>query len=422
MKSTTELSYRDKNFLLSASSNGIFIDLFSINGWLLQIFAVDILLAHDALVGSLVLAYPIIMALELCALAFVAYVDYRKFLFYSFATRGLLVVGMLITAYHQFVPALLPILYYTAFFFHIAGFHVCWPLYVKNQIMPDRRGRVLGLARAYTNLLSLMGLILIFIAGKYAPDSAAFVGLGLAIFASVVSLTGLRGGHAKTSIRFGSEQSLISRAFLPNLLPFMHRLASDGNFRKATMESLSLGLVTLPMPLFFLPQTGLIDQSGIILSFIVGTLATISLYPTFGKFIDRSRERVYVLTLLSGAASMVATAAALSLREMVPSYIALAAALGAIGCNFISVRLAGLFTYTRALDVGNHALAAASALIITWVFDLAAWWIVGAMYLLSRFGTTSDIGLNYSLLCVASTFAGGILFIVSRQQQTTQHA
>jgi hypothetical protein len=80
MKLTTELTYRDKNFLLSASSNGIFIDLFSINGWLLQLFAVDILLAHESLVGSLVLAYPVIMALELCALALVAYVDYRKFL------------------------------------------------------------------------------------------------------------------------------------------------------------------------------------------------------------------------------------------------------------------------------------------------------------------------------------------------------
>jgi hypothetical protein len=101
MKLTTELTYRDKNFLLSASSNGIFIDLFSINGWLLQLFAVDILLAHESLVGSLVLAYPVIMALELCALALVAYVDYRKFLVYSFIIRALLVVGMLISAYHQ---------------------------------------------------------------------------------------------------------------------------------------------------------------------------------------------------------------------------------------------------------------------------------------------------------------------------------
>jgi hypothetical protein len=422
MKSTTKLTYRDKNFLRSASSNGIFVDLFSINGWLLQIFAVDILLAHDTLVGSLVLAYPIIMVLELCALALVACVDYRKFLFYSFAIRGLLVVGMLITAYRQTVPTLVPILYYTAFFFHIAGFHVCWPLFVKNQITPDRRGRVLGLARAYTNLLSLTGLALIFIAGKYAPDSAAFVGLGLAVFASIVSLTGLRVGYARTNIQRGTKRGRTSEHLLQDLFTFMHRLASDGNFRKAMTETLSLGLVTLPMPLFYLPQTGLIGQSVIILAFIVGTFTTIAVYPAFGKFMDRSRERAYVLALVSGVASMMAAAAALSLRDSVPSYIVSAAVLAAVASNFISSRLAGLFSYTRALDVGNHSLAAASTLVIAWVFDLAAWLVVAAMHLLPRFGQTPDIGWNYSLVCVASTFACGIFVLLSRWQQTTQHA
>jgi hypothetical protein len=421
MKLTTELTYRDKNFLLSASSNGIFIDLFSINGWLLQLFAVDILLAHESLVGSLVLAYPVIMALELCALALVAYVDYRKFLVYSFIIRALLVVGMLISAYHQTFPALVPVLYYTAFFFHIAGLHVCWPPFVKSQIAPDRRGRVLGVARACTNLLSLMGLTLIFVAGKYAPQSAAFVGLGLAVFASGVSLAGLREVHVKTTIRLDSEQRLVSRIKLADLFPFMHRLACDGNFRKATLETLSLGLVTLPLPLLFLPQTGLIDQSGIVLSFIVGTFMSISFYPTFGTFMDRSRKRAYVLALVAGAASMIGIAAALPFRATAPT-IALAAAVAAVASNVIGVKLAGLFSYTRALDVGNPSLASASALIIAWSFDLAAWLVVAAIHLLSRFGAISDIGWSYSLVCVISTFASGLFLVLSRQQQTTQHA
>ena len=57
------LGHHDRDFLLSASSNGIFIDLFSINGWLLQIFAVQILLTHKSLINSLVLAYPLDRAL-----------------------------------------------------------------------------------------------------------------------------------------------------------------------------------------------------------------------------------------------------------------------------------------------------------------------------------------------------------------------
>ena len=421
MKLFTELTYRDKNFLLSASSNGIFIDLFSINGWLLQVFAVDILLAHESLVGSLVLAYPIIIALELCALALVAYVDYRKFLFYSFIIRALLVVGMLISAYHQTFPALVPVLYYTAFFFHIAGLHVCWPLFAKSQIAPDRRGRILGVARACTNLLSLIGLTLIFVAGKFAPESATFVGLGLAVFASGVSLAGLREGHVKTRIRIDSEQGLVSRTILADLFRFMRLLASDGNFRKASMETLSLGLVTVPLPLLFLPQTGLIDRSSVVLSFIVGTFISISFYPSFGKFMDRSRKRAYVLALVAGAASMIGIAAALPLREIAPT-IGLAAAVAAVASNFISVKLAGLFSYTRALDVGNPALASASALIVAWSFDLAAWLVVAAIHLLSRFGSISDIGWNYSLVCVISTFTSGLFLVLSRQQQTTQHA
>lgn len=427
MKSTTKsvsLTSRDRSFVLSASSNGVFIDLFSINGWLLQIFAVQILITHKSLVDSLVLAYPVVMVLELCALALVSYVDYRKLLFVSFGLRSLLVAAMLIPAYLGTLPQLVPFFYYTAFFFHIAGLHVCWPLFVKDQIPAHRRGHILGLARAYTNVLSLSALFLIFVAGKFVQDLAALVGLAATVLASCLALTGIsqQRDHshvADSPCRHGPDESVPR---LRNFLASLHRLAADRSFRKVAIETLSLGVATLPLPLLFLPQTGLIGNSSIVLAFIIGTAISILVFPAFGKLMDRSQTKAYSLVLATGLASMLAIAAVLILRDVLSSHIVLAGAFLGIASNFVTVRLAGLFSYKRALEVGESELTATSAVTIAWVFDLAGWSVVAAMQFLPGIEPTGGVYQNYVLICLAAAAASFVFFLFSRQQRVTQHA
>jgi hypothetical protein len=425
MKSTTKsvsLTSRDRSFVLSASSNGVFIDLFSINGWLLQIFAVQILITHKSLVDSLVLAYPVVMVLELCALALVSYVDYRKLLFVSFGIRSLLVVAM--PAYLGTLPQLVPFFYYTAFFFHIAGFHVCWPLFVKDQIPAHRRGHILGLARAYTNIVSLSALFLIFVAGKFAQDLAALVGLAATVLASCLALTGIsqQRDHSQVAdspCRQGRDGSVPR---LRNFLASLHRLAADRSFRKVAIQTLSLGVATLPLPLLFLPQSGLIGNSNIVLAFIIGTAISILVFPAFGKLMDRSQTKAYSLVLATGLASMLAIAAVLILRDVLSSHIVLAGAFLGIASNFVTVRLAGLFSYKRALEVGESELTATSAVTIAWVFDLAAWSVVAAMQFLPGIEPTGRVYQNYVLICLASAAVSIMCFFFARQQQIAQHA
>jgi hypothetical protein len=418
MKSNTELARREKLFLLSASSNGIFIDLFSINGWLLQIFAVDILLSHHAVVESLVLAYPVVVALELCALAIVGYVHYRTLLLYAFALRSLLVLALLLTSSAPESSGIVPPLYYVAFFFHIAGFHVCWPLHVKNEITPERRGGVLGRARAYTNIVSMLGLILVFIAAKAGSGYGSAAGLGLAILASIFSLAGLAGRYTGTS----SRERWSWNSILPTMSACTSRLLAETGFRRVATETLSLGLVTLPLPLLYLPQTGVLDRPAIIAAFVIGLLASIFAYPAFGKLIDRTREGAYGLALTLGAVSTLATAAALSLSGVFSAHIVSGAVLLAIAANFVSCRLAGLYSYTRALDVGNAAASAASVLVISWLFDLAVWLGVAAMQVLPHLQQNDDTGSVYLIVCMASALASSIFLLLARRPQLTRHA
>jgi hypothetical protein len=425
MKSTTEVSFTgsEKSFLLSASSNGIFIDLFSLNGWLLQIFVVDVLMKHKSLIDSLVLIYPIVMVLELCALTLLALVPYRKLLFISFALRSLFAIALLILAYLEVLPELVPVFYYLGFFFHIAGFHVCWPLLVKNTVPSHRRGYVLGLARAYTNLLSLSALFIIFLIGNSAPELAAPVGFTIAVLASVLALTGLhRRDDGRPTVSLCVEAKRQPQALLKDFVASLSRFANDATFRKVAAETLAMALLTLPLPLLFLPRTGLITNAEIIFAFITGMILSISIYPAFGKLMDRSQVKAYRLVLAVGFASMLSIAAILTLQRTVSSYFALTASFLVIASNFVAVRLAGVFCYKRSLELTEPRLTAFSAVMVSWIFDLGVWSVVTAMQFLPRFEAVREISPNYALICFVSAVLSGVFFIIARHQQAPQHA
>jgi hypothetical protein len=415
--------HHDRDFLLSASSNGIFIDLFSINGWLLQIFAVQILLTHKSLVDSLVLAYPIVMILELFALLLPAYINYQKLLIASFALRSLLVVAMLIPAYLGMLPHLVPVLYYVAFFFHIVGLHVCWPLYVKKQIIQDRRGYVLGLARAYTNIFSLGALLGIFLAAKFAQDFAALVGLAASILASGLALSGIHQGHNQPpAFHSDSRHDLGEQSpVLGDLRISFMGLAAEKNFRKTVSETLSIGIIALPLPLLFLPQTGLISNSNIVLAFMFGTGLSILAFPPFGKLVDKAESKAHSLAIITGAASTLLIGAVLFFQDVLSWYVSAAGAFLGIVANFLTIRLGALFTYKRALETAKPAATAASAIFVGWIFDLAVWSVVAAMQFLSIAMPEWEIRTRYFWICFASAAASIFFFVFARQQRMPQH-
>jgi hypothetical protein len=428
MKSTTRsasLTSGDRSFLLSASSNGIFINLFSINGWLLQIFAVQILTFHKSTIDSLVLAYPAVMLFELSALALSAYFNPIRLLFASFVLRSILVVAMLIPAYLGALPQLVLISYYGAFFFHIAGFHVCWPLFVKFRISRDRRGQMLGLARAYTNLLSLVALLLIFLAGSLAQNLAAMVAVSITVLASGLALSGIYLQTNRSHIVSSRSHSIDNTGPLSVLNNFgasLYGLRADRHFWRIATETFSIGIASLPLPLLFLPQAAHISASHIILAFMVGTALSILVFPAFGRLMDHSESKAYSAVFLSGIASLLLVAAVLLFRNMLSSNGVLAGAFLGIVSNFVSVRLGALFSYKRALEVTEPRAAAASAVITAWIFDLAVWLVVAALQILSRFGPTDTVDQNYVLICFVSATASIVCFFLSRQQQAPQHA
>jgi len=400
------------NVVTAASANGIFIDLFSPNGWLLQIFVVSALDSFRNTLAPIIVAYPLIILVELISIALVDLIGSQRALVLAYFGRMIAISLLLgVFGYYQDQTALF-VAYYATFAFHVVGFHVAWPQFVRCAIPAIGRGEVLGQARATAGGVSIVFLTVLYLLSHVAPERIGFVALLGAILISIVSFVAVAQPSNFTHNLVSVQPSQEPRVNRPSLVRLTIDLAKSSDFRSAMLQTCALSLGTVPLPLIFMEQTMAVPMSSVIFALLAALVVSTILLPRFGRYIDRDLRRAYFGLLFCQLGTMATVLLSGLLINRVSQMLVIVLCTASISINAICARFAGLLTYKRALDLGSPRVTAVATTTITWTFDLALWLVATVTVLSLTSGLAPSQSATYSAICGAAAAAAALVSIL----------
>lgn len=353
------------------------INVFDLNGVILQWF-VYVFLAWDSdLLKALVVVYPVTILFEVLSIGLVASYRPERLISAAYAVRAVSLTAIALCVFLANSTQLMLVLFLTAYFGHVLGFHACWPSIVRDVVPLASRGRILGLARAWTNGITLLTLATIAAADRsFGASASALVAGGLIIFLAILAIAGIR----RLATLSGMEASRLQptgRDVAESVTETMRALCK-GEVLAFGLLVAALSLLTFPAPLIFLPEIGDTGRQTIMLGYILGVGLSVLMFPRFGLLLDgNERAAIRLIALLFGASTMT-IAASMLLVDRSPAGEALVVV--AILTNYLMSKAVGLLWYKRAIEITDGRSAGPTTILYGWISDIAAWLSIGIFY------------------------------------------